>query len=114
MSAGSLRGLAGFVRKPIKFAWSKSKSKPVTPRRERERQRQLERQTALDTTSRFAGVVRVIPWLEWCELRGLSLSTAERLMRAGKVKVTFLSERRKGVRTDHDAEFLDSCLRGGK
>jgi hypothetical protein len=92
---------------------SKSKSKPVTPRRERERERQQQRKAALETSPRFAGVIRVIPWLEWCELRGLSLSTAERLMRAGKVKVTFLSERRKGVRTDHDQEYLDSCLRGG-
>ena len=92
----------------------KSKSKPVTLRRESERQRQLERKASLETSPRFAGVVRVIPWLEWCELRGLSLSTAERLMRAGKVKVTFLSKRRKGVRTDHDQEYLDSCLRGGK
>jgi hypothetical protein len=92
----------------------KSRSRSVSPRRERERLRELERKAALETSPRFAGVIRVIPWLEWCALRGLSLSTAERLMRAGKVKVTFLSERRKGVRTDHDAEFLDSCLRGGK
>jgi hypothetical protein len=39
---------------------------------------------------------------------------AERLQRAGKVKVTYLSERRKGVRQDHDAEYLASCLRGGE
>jgi hypothetical protein len=91
---------------------TKSKS-PVTVRRARERERQLERKAALETSPRFAGVIRVIPWLEWCELRGLSLSTAERLARAGKVRVTYLSERRKGVRTDHDQEYLDSCLRGG-
>jgi hypothetical protein len=26
------------------------------------------------------------------------------------VKVTYLSERRMGVRSDHDQEYLDSCL----
>jgi hypothetical protein len=59
------------------------------------------------------GFPRVIPWLQWCELRGFSLSTGERLARAGKVKVTYLSPRRKGVREDHDREYLDSCTRGG-
>jgi predicted site-specific integrase-resolvase len=56
--------------------------------------------------------VRVVPWLAWCELRGISLSTAERLQRAGKIKVTWLSPRRKGVREDHDREYLASCTRG--
>src|SRR6516164_10559133 len=91
----------------------KSKSKSVTPRREAERQRQQHRRAALETSPRFADVIRVIPWLEWCELRAISLSTAERLARAGKVKVTYMSERRKGVREDHDREYLDSCARSG-
>jgi hypothetical protein len=55
----------------------------------------------------------VIPWLEWIELRGIGVSTAERLEKAGKVKVTYLSPRRKGVREDHDREYLEACLRGG-
>jgi hypothetical protein len=69
----------------------------------------------LDTTALYKAppVPRVIPWLEWVKLRGISLSTAERLQRAGKVKVTYLSARRKGVREDHDREYLDSCARGG-
>jgi hypothetical protein len=46
-------------------------------------------------------------------LRGISVSTGDRLERAGKVKVTHLSARRKGVREDHDQEYLDSCARGG-
>jgi hypothetical protein len=95
------------------YASKKCKAPAVSPRRKAERERQLERKAALETSPRFTGVIRVIPWLEWCELRGLSLSTAERLARAGKVKVTHLSARRKGVRTDHDQEYLDSCLRGG-
>jgi hypothetical protein len=56
---------------------------------------------------------RVIPWLEWVKLRGISLSTAERLARSGKIRVVYLSPRRKGVREDHDQEYLDSCLRDG-
>jgi hypothetical protein len=58
-------------------------------------------------------IPRVIPWLQWLELRGISASTGERLRRAGKVKVTHLSARRIGVREDHDREYLEACLRGG-
>jgi hypothetical protein len=72
--------------------------------------RQRQRKASLETSHR---IPRVIPWLEWIKLRGIALSTAERLQRAGKVKVTYLSPRRKGVREDHDQEYLDSCVRGG-
>jgi hypothetical protein len=47
-------------------------------------------------------------------MRGISVSTGQRLADAGKVKVTYLSPRRKGVREDHDREYLDSCLRGAE
>jgi hypothetical protein len=72
--------------------------------------REAERQRKASQRSPFP---RVIPWLEWVKLRGISPSTAERLRRAGKVKVTQLSPRRIGVREDHDQEYLDSCARGG-
>jgi hypothetical protein len=47
---------------------------------------------------------------EWCKLRGFSIATGRRIVASGKVKVTRLSERRIGIRSDHDAEYLDSCL----
>ena len=78
----------------------------MTLRESERRQRQRE-------ASQSQSFVRVIPWLAWCELRGISLSTAERLQRAGKIKVTWLSPRRKGVREDDDLEYLASCARGG-
>jgi hypothetical protein len=53
----------------------------------------------------------VFPFDEWCVLRGVSKATGRRLVAAGRVKVTYLSERRIGVRSDHDREYLDSCLR---
>jgi hypothetical protein len=53
----------------------------------------------------------VYPFLEWCQMRGFSISTGRRLIEAGKVKVTRLSARRMGIRSDHDREYLDSCLR---
>jgi hypothetical protein len=82
------------------------KSKPISQAEAERRQRQ--REASFETSHR---IPRVIPWLQWVELRGLSLSTAERLERAGKIKTTRLSPRRKGVREDHDREYLDSCLR---
>jgi hypothetical protein len=59
----------------------------------------------------FPGVVRVIPFKIWCEMRGLSEWNARRLVKDGKVKVTQLSPRRVGIRTDHDAEYLAACER---
>jgi predicted site-specific integrase-resolvase len=55
----------------------------------------------------------VYPFLEWCQMRGFSVSTGRRLIEAGKVKITKLSTRRIGIRSDHDREYLDSCLRDG-
>jgi len=53
--------------------------------------------------------VVVYTFKQWCELRGFSIATGRRLVAAGKVKVTRLSERRIGIRSDHDQEYLDSC-----
>jgi hypothetical protein len=53
----------------------------------------------------------VYPFAEWCTLRGLSVPTGRRLVAARRVKVTYLSERRIGVRSDHDEEYLTSCAR---
>ena len=84
---------------------SQSKSKSISQAEAERRQRQ----PAIPPR-----VPRVIPWLEWVKLRGISLSTAERLEKAGKVKVTRMSPRRKGVREDHDQEYLDSCVCEGR
>jgi hypothetical protein len=99
--------IASYKRRKTKPK-SKTKSKPI-PRAEAA-PRQQQRKATLETSHR---IPRVIPWLEWVKIRGISVSTAERLQRAGKVKVTYLSPRRKGVREDHDREFLDSCARSG-
>jgi hypothetical protein len=53
----------------------------------------------------------VYPFREWCKMRGVSVATGRRLAAAGKVKITHLSERIIGIRSDHDQEYLDSCLR---
>ena len=51
-------------------------------------------------------IVRVIPFKQWCVIRGLSEAVAHRLVKKGKLRITRLSERRIGVRTDHDAQYL--------
>jgi predicted site-specific integrase-resolvase len=55
--------------------------------------------------------IRVYTIQQWAELRGLSMSTARRIIREGRIKVVQLSERRLGIRSDHDLEFLKSCER---
>jgi hypothetical protein len=79
----------------------KSKSKAEAERRQRQRE------------PSYRPLYRVIPFLEWCELNGFSRATGQRLIRTGRVKVTRLSQRRIGIREDHNAEFQDSCIRGG-
>jgi hypothetical protein len=75
----------------------------MTPREAQRRRAQSQQSSAL----------RVIPFLEWCDLRGFSRSTGRRIIAAGKVKITELSDRRIGIREDHDREYLDSCIRTG-
>ena len=72
--------------------------------REQER-RQRQRQAS------FQSPIVVYPFREWCKMRGVSVATGRRLAAAGKVKITHLSERIIGIRSDHDQEYLDSCLR---
>ena len=67
------------------------------------------RQQAALARAHAARIPTVIPFLDWCILRSVSPSTGERLVKAGKVKLTRLSARRRGVRSDHDAEYLASC-----
>jgi hypothetical protein len=47
---------------------------------------------------------------QWCDLRGFSIATGRRIIAAGKVKVTRLSERRIGIRSDHDRAYLDARM----
>jgi len=56
--------------------------------------------------------VYLIP--QWCELNGFSLATGRRIIARGEIKVTQLSERRRGIREDHNAEWQDSRIRVGK
>jgi hypothetical protein len=77
---------------------------------ERAARLQAEREQRARQRAQSSALV-VYPFEEWCVLRGVSVPTGNRLVKAGRVKVTYLSERRRGVRSDHDQEYLDSCLR---
>ena len=84
---------------------NKRKRKSISP----EERREIERVRA----SAPPGFLIVYPFVDWCRLRGISKRSGQRLVQTGRVKVTQLSERRIGIRADHDREFLDSCLRAG-
>jgi hypothetical protein len=51
----------------------------------------------------------VMPLPAWCKLKGFSLSTGKRLVRAGKVKVVRLSANRVGVTESADAAYMQAC-----
>jgi len=57
---------------------------------------------------------RIIPFKDWCRLNGISESTGRRIIAAGKVKVTQLSERRIGIGELDNADFQARCARGGE
>jgi len=53
---------------------------------------------------------RVLTFVQWCEKNGLSERTGRRILKSGHgPKITRLSERRFGIRTDHDLEWLERC-----
>jgi hypothetical protein len=57
---------------------------------------------------------RILSFKQWCELNAISAATGRRLIAAGKVRVTQLSERRIGIGEDDNAAFQQACLRGGE
>ena len=56
---------------------------------------------------------RILTFKQWCQLNGISESTGRRLIRAGKVKITRLSERRIGVSESDNADYQAACAEGG-
>jgi hypothetical protein len=55
------------------------------------------------------GFERVLPFADWCRLKGFSVNTGKRLRKAGKVRVVRLSSTRVGVSESADREFMKSC-----
>ena len=55
---------------------------------------------------------RILSFKEWCRLNSISESTGRRIIAAGKVRVTQLSERRIGVGEEDNADFQARCARG--
>jgi hypothetical protein len=79
----------------------------------RERRKEQRRQEMLQAqASAPPAFPVVIPFEQWCQLVGCSIQTGRRLAQAGKVKITQLSGRRIGVRSDHHLEYLNACARG--
>lgn len=55
------------------------------------------------------GFEKVLPFPDWCRLKGFSVNTGKRLRKAGKIRVVRLSSTRVGVSESADAEFMKSC-----
>ena len=87
--------------------------KTLTPEElERRRAQRAEERRQVQSFTLGRGHVVVYPFVDWCRMRGLSVATGRRLVETKRVKLTRLSARRIGVRSDHDKEYLDSCLEG--
>ena len=55
---------------------------------------------------------RILSFKQWCILNSISEATGRRLIRAGKVRITRLSERRFGIGEDDNADFQARCAQG--
>jgi predicted site-specific integrase-resolvase len=55
---------------------------------------------------------RILSFRCWCALNNISEATGRRIIRAGKVRVTQLSERRIGIGEDDIADYQARCARG--
>jgi hypothetical protein len=84
-------------------------------RRKRDRRQRIQRARPAPREADYQGApqgfLKVLSFKAWCRLVGISEINGRRLAKAGKVKITQMSERRIGVREDHHREYLDSCLR---
>jgi hypothetical protein len=56
---------------------------------------------------------RILSFKDWCRLNTISQSTGRRIIAAGKVRVTQLSERRIGISESANADYQAACVRGG-
>jgi predicted site-specific integrase-resolvase len=56
---------------------------------------------------------RILTFKAWCALNSFSEATGRRLIRAGKVRVVRLSERRIGIGEDDNADF-QAAARGAE
>jgi predicted site-specific integrase-resolvase len=55
---------------------------------------------------------RILSFKYWCALNNISEATGRRIIRAGKVRVTQLSDRRIGIGEDDNADYQTRCARG--
>jgi predicted site-specific integrase-resolvase len=55
---------------------------------------------------------RILSFKDWCALNNFSEATGRRIIRAGKVRVTQLSEQRIGIGEDDNADYQARCARG--
>jgi predicted site-specific integrase-resolvase len=57
---------------------------------------------------------RILSFKAWCELNSISEATGRRLIKAGKVRVTRLSERRIGIGEDDNAAYQGACAQADR
>jgi hypothetical protein len=55
------------------------------------------------------GFERVLPFPDWCRLKGISIATGKRYRKAGRIRVVRLSANRVGVTASEDARFMAAC-----
>jgi predicted site-specific integrase-resolvase len=55
---------------------------------------------------------RILSFKDWCALNSISEATGRRLIKAGKVRITRLTERRIGISETQNAEYQAACDAG--
>jgi hypothetical protein len=55
------------------------------------------------------GFERTMPFPDWCRYKGFSVQTGKRLIKTGRVRITWLSPGRFGVTESADRAYMRSC-----
>jgi hypothetical protein len=55
------------------------------------------------------GFERVMPFRDWCALKGFSVLTGQRLRKEGRIRVVRLSATRLGVTESAEREYMAAC-----
>jgi len=89
-----------------------SKPRKVSKRRKVSKKRRKELDVLREAYTQYDNPDAVMTFLQWCRLGNFSPATGKRILSGDNgPTVTWLSQRRKGIRVRDDREWKERCVR---